>query len=204
MNEQQFEKLLNITTAGFQYGYPRLVQYHRYEPTPYEGLEQLFTQYQLPDKAAFVDMGCGKGRVPIYMHHRFGIPTVGVEMDPKFLAEAEHNAEQYLKKAKHRNSHLTFIHTIAERYEVTKEDNVFFFFNPFSIHILRQVMKNILHSVSAHPRIAHIILYYPSEDYLRYLQQELQCELLYELKLTGQKNPNERIIVLALGEEAHD
>lgn len=197
MNEQQFEKLLNITTAGFQYGYPKLAKYHRYEPTPYEGLEQLFTQYELPKQAVFVDMGCGKGRVPIYMHYRFNIPSVGVEMDSKFFTEAEHNREQYLKRAKH-HVPLVFHHEIAEQYIVKKQDNVFFFFNPFSVHVLRHVMNNIIDSKNKHPRDIHIILYYPPEDYLRYLQDSLQCTMLTEVKLTGQKNPNERIVVFQM------
>lgn len=197
MNEQHFEKLLNITTAGFQYGYPKLVKYHRYEPTPYAGLEQLFAQYELPKNAVFIDMGCGKGRVPIYMHHRFGIPSVGVEMDPKFFAEAEYNGEQYLKRAK-RHVPLTFHHEIAERYIIQKEDNVFFFFNPFSVHVFRHVMNNIVDSRSAYPRDVHIILYYPPEEYLHYLQAELQCSVLVEVRLVGQKNPNERLIVLQM------
>lgn len=197
MNEKQFEKLLNITTEGFQYGYPRLAQYHRYEPTPYEGLEQLFMEYVLPENAVFVDMGCGKGRVPIYVHHRFGIPAIGVEMDTKFFVEAEHNGEQYLKKAKYHQIPLTFFNDLAERYIVTASDNVFFFFNPFSVHILRQVMANIFDSLNTYPRKIHIILYYPSEEYLRYLQDELQFKLLHEVRLSGKRNPNERILVLA-------
>lgn len=197
LNEQQFEKLLNITTAGFQYGYPKLAKYHRYEPTPYEGLEQLFTQYELPKQAVFVDMGCGKGRVPIYMHYRFNVPSIGVEMDSKFFAEAEHNREQYLKRAKH-HVPLVFHHQIAEQYPIKQQDNVFFFFNPFSVHVLRHVMNNIIDSRLNNPRDVHIILYYPSEEYLRYLQDVLQCSIVVEVKLDGQKNLNERIIVLQM------
>ncbi|MEG0472798.1 MAG: class I SAM-dependent methyltransferase, partial [Solibacillus sp.] len=55
MNEQHYEKLLNINTSGFQYGFPKLAKYHRYEPTPYSGLDQLFEHYILPDNACFVD-----------------------------------------------------------------------------------------------------------------------------------------------------
>lgn len=197
MNEQQFEKLLNITTAGFQYGYPKLAKYHRYEPTPYEGLEQLFEHYELPERAVFVDMGCGKGRVPIYIHHCFTVPAIGIEMDSKFFAEAEHNRAQYLKKARHIVP-LVFHHEMAEQYAVKSVDNVFFFFNPFSVHVFRQVMNNIVDSINQYPREVHIILYYPSEDYLQYLQDVLQCTLLIEVKLRGQKNRNERIIVLTM------
>ena len=84
MNEHQYDKLLNIQTTGYQYGFPKLVKYHRYEPTPYSGLEQLFEQYELPPNAKFLDIGCGKGRVPIYVYDRFHIPVIGIEMDQKF------------------------------------------------------------------------------------------------------------------------
>lgn len=43
-------------------------------------------------------MGCGKGRVPIYVHHKFRIPTIGIEMDAGFYAEAEENKRSYLQK----------------------------------------------------------------------------------------------------------
>ena len=124
MNEVQFEKMLNIKTAGFQRGFPKQVQYHRYEPTPYEGLEQLFEHYTLPANARVVDIGCGKGRVPIYMHYRFAVPTVGIEMDQKFFIEAENNREQYLQKAKKKQIPITFLNMVGEQYEVDRKDNV--------------------------------------------------------------------------------
>lgn len=64
MNEIQFDQLLHIETGGNQYGYPTLTHYHRYEPTPYAALDQLFEKYSLESTDCVVDMGCGKGRVP--------------------------------------------------------------------------------------------------------------------------------------------
>lgn len=101
MNEQQFDKYLHIKTVGEQYGFPKLAHYHRYEPTPYIGLEQLFAIYEMPNDPVFIDMGCGKGRVPIYVHHQFHIPTIGIEMDAGFYAEAEENKRSYLQKSVH-------------------------------------------------------------------------------------------------------
>lgn len=126
MNEQQFDKLLHINTVGEQYGFPKLAHYHRYEPTPYKGLEQLFAAYEMPDHPVFIDMGCGKGRVPIYVYHKFHIPTIGVEMDAGFYAEAEDNKRNYLQKVR-AHAPITFIHTIAEAYEIKPRDNVFSF-----------------------------------------------------------------------------
>lgn len=198
MNEGQFEKLLNIHTAGFQYGFPKDAHYHRYEPTPYEGLEQLFEHYELPAKARVVDIGCGKGRVPIYLHYKFGVPTVGIEMDTKFYIEAENNKQLYCKKRGKKNAPIEFLHKLGEQYEIAKEDNVFFFFNPFSLAIFRQVVRNIIASYELHMRRIDLILYYPAHDYLGFLQYETAFELVYEMQLLHERNMNERIVVFSL------
>ena len=198
MNEQQYDHMLNIQTTGYQYGFPKLAKYHRYEPTPYSGLEQLFECYELPDNARFLDIGCGKGRVPIYIYHRFHIPVIGIEMDQKFFTEAEHNAEQYLKKVKKKQAPIQFLNIIAETYEITKHDNVFFFFNPFSIHVFREFMSNILKSYEQYTRTIDIVLYYPSPDYLHYLQQDLELDYYLNIKLRNEKNEYERIVIFRL------
>ena len=198
MNEQYFEKLLNISTAGYQMGYPKSSHYHRYEPTPYEALEQLFENYELPAKATVVDFGCGKGRVPIYLHHAFQVPVVGVEMDDKFFLEAMNNRATYLQKARKRLIPITFLHMLAEEYEVAAQDNVFFFFNPFSVQIFRTVLMNILWSFEQHPRDIHLVLYYPAPEYLQYLQYETNFNLLAEVRLRGHRNENERICIFRL------
>ena len=197
MNEQQFDKYLHINTIGEQYGFPKLAHYHRYEPTPYVGLEQLFAHYEMPENAVFIDMGCGKGRVPIYVHSKFKIETVGVEMDAGFFEEAMKNRENYLQ---HKNSHvpITFIHSIAEEYSIKPSDNVFFFFNPFSIHIFRTVVHNIWKSYELNMREIHIILYYPPYDYLQFLHHGTPFELIHEVHLEKEKNINERLCVFAI------
>lgn len=197
MNEQQFDKLLHINTIGEQYGFPKLAHYHRYEPTPYAGLEQLFTQYDLPENPVFIDMGCGKGRVPIYIHHKFHTPAIGIEMDAGFYAEAEHNKESYCRKNGSQNA-ISFVHTIAENYKIQPCDNVFFFFNPFSIKIFRTVIHHIWESFEQNMRDIHIILYYPPYDYLQFLHHGTPFELIHEVHLENETNINERLCVFAL------
>jgi len=197
MNEHQFDKCLHISTVGEQYGFPKLAHYHRYEPTPYAGLEQLFSEYEMPDHPVFIDMGCGKGRVPIYVHHKFHIPTIGVEMDAGFYAEAENNKKSYLQK-KSAQAPISFIHSIAEDYAIQPCDTVFFFFNPFSINIFRTVIHNIWKSYELHMREIHIILYYPPYDYLQFLHHGTPLELIHEVHLENETNINERLCVFAL------
>lgn len=197
MNEQQFDKYLHIHTIGEQYGFPKLAHYHRYEPTPYTGLEQLFEQYKLPDNPVFIDIGSGKGRVPIYIHDKFHIPTIGVEMDAGFYEEAERNKANY-RQRKNVQAAISFVHILAEQYVIKSSHNVFFFFNPFSIKIFRVVVHNIWKSYEQNMRDIHMILYYPSYDYLQFLNYGTPFELAYEVHLKHETNINERICVFVL------
>ena len=195
MNEHQYEKQLNIQTEGFQNGFPKSLQYHRYEPTPYKALVQLFEVYEPQPNACCIDVGCGKGRVPIYIYDRFHIPVKGIEMDPKFYAAAEHNLERYKESIKKKDIPITFYHDVAEKYKVTSEDNTFFFFNPFSVHIFRKMMRNIIKSYEKNVRTIHFIFYYPSPDYIDVLTNEFELIQLHEIPLKYEKNKNERFLV---------
>ena len=199
MSNQHYEQLLNIQTAGFQRDFPKSMHYHRYEPTPYEALEQLFEEYELPPQATVIDFGSGKGRVPIYIHYQFNVPTVGIEMDQQFFEKAENNKEKYLQKIGRRHVPIMFLNMLAEKYDVQQQDNVFFFFNPFSVQIFRKVLQKIYLSFEEHPREIHVLLYYPSPEYLHYIQFETNLDLLKEVRLKGCKNENERICVFTLG-----
>lgn len=63
MREYYFDKLLNIKTRGDQQGFNKSLHYHRYEPTPYSGLEELFRYYDINRDDHIVDFGSGKGRL---------------------------------------------------------------------------------------------------------------------------------------------
>ncbi len=195
MNEQQYDRYLNIDTEGYQQGYPKKLDYHRYEPTPYKALEQLFSAYELPQKAVCVDIGCGKGRVPIYLHEKYRVRTKGIEMDPKFFAAAENNLLQYKEMHRSKVGSIEFYHQLAEEYDVQKHDNVFFFFNPFSIHIFRRVLNNIMASYEQSPRELHFIFYYPSPEYMDYLFHHPILTLKQEILIQGERNANERIVI---------
>ena len=199
MSNQYYEQLLNIQTSGFQRDFPKSLHYHRYEPTPYEALDQLFEEYELPPQATVIDFGSGKGRVPIYVHYQLNVPTVGIEMDQQFFEKAENNKEKYLQKNGKKSATVTFLNMLAEKYDVQPQDNVFFFFNPFSVQIFRKVLHNIYLSFEEYPREIHLLLYYPSPEYLHYIQFETNFDLLKEVRLKGCKNENERICVFTLG-----
>ena len=197
MNEQQFDELLNVKTTGEQKGFMTSLHYHRYEPTPYSALELFFNEYTMSRHDQVVDFGCGKGRLNFYLNYQFNTNVAGVEMNEIFYKEALENKQSYLKNYRNRADKIKFYCILAEEYEISPNENKFYFFNPFTVQILMSVVKNIMISFEKFQREIDLILYYPSEDYIFYLEQQTPFELVYEMNLP-EANPNERFLVYRL------
>ena len=183
---------LKIDTIGRDDKYSDTYRYP-YEPTAYAVLERIAESGYITRDDLLIDYGSGKGRVPIYFNDKVGCRAIGIEMMEEFFSSAEKNRENYRKK-----NEVSFAKTTAEAYVVPEDATCFFFFNPFSIHVFREFMNNILLSYEQAARTIDIILYYPSPDYLQYLQQELALESYLEMKLRHEKNENERIIIFRI------
>lgn len=197
MNEQQMDKLLNIKTTGEQKGFLTSLHYHRYEPTPYSALELFFDEYKLSRHDQLVDFGCGKGRLNFFLNYHFNASVSGVEMNETFYIEALGNKQNYLRNYRNRADRINFHCVLAEEYEISPDENKFYFFNPFTVQILMSVVKNIMISFEKYQREIDLILYYPSEDYVFYLEKQTPFELISEVNLP-EKNPNERFLVYRL------
>jgi SAM-dependent methyltransferase len=197
MNEQQFDRLLNVGTTGQQKGFMTSLHYHRYEPTPYEALELFFQEYELSRHDQIVDFGCGKGRLNFYLNYRFNSTVTGIEMNEIFYSEALENKLNYLKNHRNRADAIHFHCILAEDYEISLDENKFYFFNPFTVQIMMKVVKNILLSFEREPRQIDLILYFPSEDYIFYLESQTPFALVFEYELPD-PNLNERFLVYRL------
>jgi SAM-dependent methyltransferase len=197
MKELYFDELLNIKTGKDQMGMPRSIHYHRYEPTPYSAMQALFQSYELKSTDRVVDFGSGKGRLNFFIHYLFQSTVIGIEMSEGFYLEALKNRESYLKKKRGRRSSIEFHCCLAEEYEIQPGDNVFYFFNPFSIQIFMKIINNILYSLELSPREIEIVLYYSSDDYVHYLENHPLFELKKEINLSGEYEHNvyERFLV---------
>lgn len=200
MKEENYDELLGVRTCELQMGFHRSFHYHRYEPTPYQALDELFRHYRLNDSDRVVDFGCGKGRLNFFIHHLFQSTVVGIEMNEEFYKEAEANRESYLKKGNTKSDNLYFYHCLAEEYTIHPKDNRFYFFNPFSVQIFMRIINNILFSVEQSPRDIEIVLYYSSDDYVHYLEDHPLFVLRKEVNLSGdyEKNEYERFLVYGL------
>ncbi|PEJ57701.1 SAM-dependent methyltransferase [Bacillus sp. AFS002410] len=200
MIDKYYDDLLNIKTEGEQKGFNASFHYHRYEATPYSALEQLFQQYLISCDDRVVDFGCGKGRLNFYLNNKFDATVVGIEMNEKYYSEAVENKENYLKKKRISEDKILFYCCLAEDYSIAPSDNRFYFFNPFSIQIFRSIINNILISVEQSKREIEIILYYSSDDYIYFLENQTAFELKQEIILPDiyKQNPYERFLIYRL------
>lgn len=194
MNEYQWDKHLKINTTGRndfhadEYHYP-------YEPTPYSVLERLAEREYLDANTILVDYGCGKGRVDFFLSHKIGCQTIGIEYDESIYQHAKENQKTYVGKSKPQ-----FIYGDAKAFQVDDADG-FYFFNPFSVEILRSVIDRIIDSYYKNLREMHLFFYYPNDEYVSYLMtvdelmflDEIDCQDLFE-----GKNKRERILVFGI------
>ena len=190
-----YDKLLKIKTSGRDdsradtYRYP-------YEPTPYEVLERLASSGYIGKKDVVLDYGCGKGRVEFFLSYQTRAKTIGIEYDETIYAKALENQKSAVVGGK-----TFFLLQNAENYEVLEEVNRCYFFNPFSVELLRKVMARILDSFYANPREILLFFYYPSEEYISYLMTMDQLVFLDEIDcrdLFNGKDQRESILIFQL------
>ncbi|MGI2328085.1 SAM-dependent methyltransferase [Planococcus sp. YIM B11945] len=199
MNEHQFDALLGVETEEIQQGFNDSPHFHRYEPTPYQLLDQLFSRYKLQPGDRLVDFGCGKGRLNFYVHYLFGCETAGIEMNETFYKDALKNRDSYEKKRKKAKGKIAFHHCMAQDYPISERDNRFYFFNPFSVQIFMTVVNRILLSVEETDREVDLLLFFPGDDYIDFLDQQTEFRLVEEVRLPGaRRNLRERFLVYRL------
>lgn len=200
MKELQYEELLNIKTDGEELWSEKIKHYHPYQATSYEALEKLFEKYIVNEDDYIVDFGCGKGRLNFYINYFFKANATGVEMDRVYYEQCLINKENYLSKNKRKSSSITFECCYAQDYIIKDFENKFYFFNPFSVQIFRKIIDNILDSYYKNERKLELILYYPSEDYIYYLENSTPFILKDEVKLEDlyDSDSQERFLIYEL------
>ena len=194
-NENTGDKLLQIKTTGRddshsdQYRYP-------YEPTPYSVLERLANSGLIRKKDVVLDYGCGKGRVDFFLSYQTKAKTIGIEYDERIYRGALDNQKTAVSGAR---TEFTLVR--AEEYKVPADVNRFYFFNPFSVELLRKVMARIIESYYENPREAFLFFYYPSDEYVSYLMTVDELEFYDEIEcgdLFAGNDLRERIMIFTL------
>ena len=191
MTEQQWEKKLKIATAGRDASHADAYRYP-YEPTPYCVLERLSDSGYIGSADTVMDYGCGRGRVSFFLSYRLGCRSVGVEYDTAVYAGAMENLRTYAGAGR-----VEFMCARAEQFPV-EHANCFYFFNPFSLEVLRSVFGRILESYYGKPRTMRFFFYYPNEEYRSWLMTRNDLRFLAELDcrdLFPGANPREQILI---------
>ena len=194
-NENAWDKLLNIKTSGRDDTNADLYRYP-YEPTPYCVLERLANSALIRKGDVVLDYGCGKGRVGFFISYRTKAKSIGIEYDEHICQSALDNRKSAVSRTK-----ADFVLTRAEEYEVPAEVNRCYFFNPFSVEILRKVMARIIESWYDSPREVFLFFYYPADEYISYLMTVDELEFYDEIEcddLLEGNDPRERIMIFQL------
>ena len=193
--EQARDASLKISTLGRDDS--GADQYHHpYEPTPYCVLERLANSGLVGSDTVVLDYGCGKGRVGFFLSDRTRAKTIGIEYDSRIYQGALENQRTAGSGVK-----ADFVLSRAEEYAVPPEVDRCYFFNPFSVEILRKVMARILESYYDDPRELFLFFYYPADEYLSYLMTVEELEFYDEIScddLFPGKDMRERILIFQL------
>ena len=195
--EKNWDQILRIRTAGRD-DTGADSWHHPYEPTPYCVLERLTDSGLIRREDVVVDYGCGKGRVDFFLSHRTGAGTIGIEYDPRIYAAAQEN-----RQTARSGAGAEFVQSRAEVWEVPPDVSCCYFFNPFSVEILRKVMARILESWYVEPREILLFFYYPADEFLSYLMTVEELDFYDEIEcddLFPGEDPRERILIFSLPE----
>lgn len=168
---------LSIQTEEIQKNGKDTYHCHRYEPTPYAVLDALFSYYTPSPQDVLVDYGCGLGRLNFYAEKRYSLRSTGVEFSFSYYRRALHNLQTYNGN----KDNIHFVHCRAEDYIISPNETLFYFFNPFSCEIFRSVINRILDSWQEAPRKITVILYYPEDDAIFYLEHHTAFQRLDEI-----------------------
>lgn len=197
MTDQEMDRKLHIRTEGTIEILQSSAHYNRYEATPYSVLDALFEVYPLRSTDHIVDFGCGKGRVPIYSAYRFGCLATGIDLNGRLLQEAFLNLTEFRASRKRTRGAIEFELITAETYTIQPMQNVFYFFNPFSVEVFQSVIHNVLDSTERHKRRVDVILYYPTTAFIYFLEEQSPFERIEDMPIpalsTGDED--ERVLI---------
>ena len=126
-----------------------------------------------------------------FLAYQIGCPCIGVEYDARIFGAALKNKASAVSGSK-----VEIICEKAEVYPVPGTVDRMFFFNPFSLEILKRVVNRIRATGEGQERL--LFFYYPSDDYRAWLMtlneltfvDEIDCRDLFE-----GENARERIMI---------
>ncbi len=172
--ELDLDKFLNIKTSGRDDSISNYENFP-YEATPYLVLERLSNSGYVTKKDQIIDFGSGKGRVDFYLSFYNKCKMIGIEYDKRLFNKALEN-----KESSH-NLRTNFLNINALDYEIPLYTTAAYFFNPFSVTILKVVINNIVKYSKENNIKFKLIFYYISDSYIRFLEEFKNIHLIEKI-----------------------
>jgi len=146
--------LFGIKNEELDYHLKKGENFIEYIPTPYFFLDKSLKKINLDiSKTYFVDFGSGAGRVVEYyigMDVKF---ATGIEISKKLSDIASSNLSNY--------SNVELLNIDALDYQITSQDNLFFFYDPFGFETISKILFKIKKSLKENPREINLIYVSP-------------------------------------------
>jgi SAM-dependent methyltransferase len=134
---------------------PSLEYATHYEPTPVEHVVTLLDAIPISlERATFVDLGCGMGRVVMLATHRPFQQVVGVEFSPALCEIARENLAAY-DSALRRCRDARIVCADAKNFALPRGDLVIYMYNPFRGPVMQTIVDRL-----ARTRTDELVLIY--------------------------------------------
>jgi tRNA1(Val) A37 N6-methylase TrmN6 len=122
---------------------PSLEHATHYEPTPVGQAEALLDASPLaPERATFVDLGAGMGRVVMLAARRPFRAVIGVEISPALVEIARENLAT-LRDPRRIARDVKIVRADAAEYAFPRGDLAVFMYNPFHAPVLEKVLAKL-------------------------------------------------------------
>jgi len=139
--EGKYERFFKISTAAFKHSYSK--ENFHYQGASYLVLFRIFKVLkEIAPHSAFVDIGCGKGRVIFVAEHQGYNTLIGIELDKDLVDVAQQNLIDYPFKRTESEIKFTNINALDFNYE--NKHTIYFLFNPFNETVLTKVLSRII------------------------------------------------------------
>ncbi len=162
-----------------------------YMPASYDLLEAVFKKTQIHLFKHLVDIGCGKGRSLCVAAYFGAKKLTGIDFSNEFCKDAKLNLTK--TKLHFPDINFTIIHNDAFYFEIAKDVDCIFMFNPFDETIMSGVINNINESLLKSPRKITVIYFNPIQKHLflnNGFEEEFQTKALQYLEAAVYiKNP---------------
>lgn len=145
--------------------------YYWYEGTKVRPLKKLFKHLKIPKDKTFVDIGSGKGRVLLIAAEYGFQKIIGIELSPNLYQISKKNVNTFLQK-RSITAEIDILNIDALDYNYTDNEAIFFLYNPFDEHILKQIVLNIKSSLNRNKRDIKII--YANSIHRKVIEENLK------------------------------